>query len=298
MIRRLFLAAALLPFFSVPAHGTEPIVLCGDDTVFVLDTDAEQPEVVWSWKAKECQQLPAAMRGTFATTDDCKPVDGGTRILVSSSSCGCALVERPEGRVVWYAHVPNAHSLELLPHGRVVVASSVRADGNRLVLFDLAASNAPLWDTPLESAHGVVWDEGRQLLWALGLRVLQSYQLRDWESDSPSLALSGEYPLPDADGHDLQAVPHAADLVVTTGRGVHLFDRDKHEFRRHPDLGDRAHVKSISIHPVSGRMAFIQASDQAWWTDQLSLLSPTGAIQLPGERLYKARWLSAGHTEQ
>ncbi|HPM84724.1 MAG TPA: hypothetical protein PLF81_28660 [Candidatus Anammoximicrobium sp.] len=215
----ILLAAALLIFLT-PSAQAEPLMLCGDDTVFVVDTARDKIEKVWTWKAIECAQLPEAMRGTFATTDDCKP--------------------------------------------RV-------------------------------SAHGVVWDEGRQLLWALGLNELRSYGLRDWDSDKPSLALSGSYPLPDADGHDLQPVPRGHDLVVTTGRGVYLFDRDKHGFRLHPDLGQKAHVKSVSVHPVTGRMAFIQASDKAWWTDSRGLLSPADTIQLPGERLYKARWLiSAG----
>lgn len=292
MTRKLHLVAVLLVCLA-PAARAEPMILCGDNTVFVVDTAQDTIEKVWTWKAKQCEQLPAVMRGTFATTDDCKPVDGGCRILVSSSSGGCALVERPSGKVIWYARAPNAHSLELLPRGRIAVASSVHANGNRLILFDLARSDKPIWDASLVSAHGVVWDEGRQLLWALGLNDLWSYQLQDWDSDQPSLAVNGKHPLPDADGHDLQPVPGGHDLVVTTGRHVYLFDRDASEFRLHPELGQKARVKSVSIHPVTGRTAFVQASDKAWWTDSLSLLSPTGTIQLSGERLYKARWLSS-----
>ena len=88
------------------------------------------------------------------------------------------------------SQVPSAHSLETLPRARIVVASSVNAKGNRLVLFDVARSNQPIWDTPLPSAHGVVWDEGRQILWALGLKELRCYELKDWESEKPSLAMN------------------------------------------------------------------------------------------------------------
>jgi hypothetical protein len=281
---------ALLVLLASFANA-EPIILCGWDTVFVVDTSTTNTKPIWTWTAKRCEQLPEPMRGTFATTDDCKPVDGGSRILISSSSGGCALVERPSGSVVWYAQVPNAHSLELLPRGRIVVASSVHPKGNRLILFDLAQSDKPIWGTPLISAHGVVWDEGRQLLWALGLKELQSYELRDWEGDKPALAIKDSYPLPDGDGHDLQPVPGSNDLVVTTGPRVYFFDRDKREFRLHSDLGQKANVKSVSVHPATGQAAFIQASDKAWWSDTLGLLSPAGTIRLPGERLYKARWL-------
>ena len=201
----------------------------------------------------------------------------------------------PGGAALWQRDLartgPHAHSLELLPRGRIVVASSVHAEGNRLVLFDLARSDQPIWDTPLVSAHGVVWDEGRQLLWALGLKELQTYELRDWESDKPRLAIKDTYPLPDGDGHDLQPVPNSSDLIVTTGPRVYLFDRDKHEFRLHPELGPKAIVKSVSVHPVTGQTAFIQASQKAWWSDTLGLLAPADTVQLPGERLYKARWL-------
>ncbi len=293
MLRNLVPVIALLIFVAPPAKA-EPIILCGWDTVFVVDTSTTNTKVepIWTWTAKQCQQLPEAMRGTFATTDDCKPVDGGSRILISSSSGGCAVVERPSGNVIWYAQVPNAHSLEILPRARIVVASSVHDNGNRLILFDLAHSDKPVWDTPLVSAHGVVWDEGRQLLWTLGLKELQSYELRDWEGDKPALAIKGSYPLPDGDGHDLQSVPGSNDLVVTTGPRVYFFDRDKHEFRLHPDLGPKANVKSVTVHPVTGQTAFIQASENAWWSDSVGLLSPAGTIQLPEERLYKARWLA------
>lgn len=293
MPRSPLLSIALLISLAPPANA-ELIVLCGWDTVFVVDTTAanEKLEKVWSWQAKQCEQLPGAMRGAFATTDDCKPVDGGSRILISSSSGGCAVVERPSGKVIWYARVPNAHSLELLPRDRIVVASSVHDQGNRLVLFDVARSDQPIWDTPLVSAHGVVWDAERQVLWALGLKELQTYELKDWKSDKPALAMKDNYPLPDGDGHDLQPVPGSNDLVVTTGPRVYLFDRSKRKFRLHPDLGPKANVKSVSVHPVTGQTAFIQASEKAWWNDSVGLLSPAGTIQLPDERLYKARWLA------
>ena len=297
---RIFCLAAALAICFIPSAKSESILLCGADTVFVVDTATAtnaKIEKTWSWNAKQCDQLPEAVRRTFATTDDCKPVDRGSRILISSSSGGCALVERPSGKVVWYAQVPNAHSLDLLPHARIVVASSVSAKGNRLVVFDVAHSNQPIWDTPLPSAHGVVWDEGRQCLWALGFNELRCYELKDWESEKPSLAMKASYPLPDEGGHDLQPIPRSNDLVATTGHHVYLFERNKHEFRLHPDLGNKVGVKSVSVHPGTGQTAFVRATE-SWWSDLLGFLAPAGKIQLPGERLYKARWLPQGTTKR
>jgi hypothetical protein len=294
MARILFLSfmfMAMLPAIPVRA---EPLVLCGWDEVFVLElADAEKGKIekLWSWHAADRKELPAAMSGSFRTTDDCKPVGDGTKILISSSSGGCALVERPSGRVLWYATVPNAHSLELLPRDRVVVASSVSPNGNRLILYDLACSDRPLWHTLLISAHGAVWDEKRQALWALGLKELRCYELKDWAGPEPSLTMKASHPLPDEGGHDLQAVPRSSDLVLTTSCHVYLFDREQCKFRLHPELGDKTNVKCVSVHPASGRTVFVQSSSKAWWNEAVGLLSPAGEVKLPGERLYKARWL-------
>lgn len=282
-----------IPLWAATATA-EPLVLCGWDEVFILESSANAQgkiEKLWSWRATNRMELPEAIRDRFGTTDDCKPVDGGAKILISSSGGGCALVEYPNGRVLWYATVPNAHSLELLPDNRVVVASSVNVKGNRLILYDLARSDRPVWESPLVSAHGVVWDDQRQSLWALGLNELRRYELKDWTSPNPALALKNSHPLPDGNGHDLQPVPQSNELVVTTGRHVYLFDRNEGRFRLHPELGDKAHVKCVSVHPVRGQTAFVQASDKAWWSDTIGLLAPAGQVRLPGERIYKARWV-------
>jgi hypothetical protein len=282
-------------FTSLLAAGAEaePILVCGAGTVFEIDTTTAldgKIEKTWVWNPKHREELPQALRRTFGSTDDCKPVEGGKKILVSSSFGGCAVVERPSGKVLWYAQVTNAHSIELLPRDRIVVASAVDVTSDGLVLFDLARSNQPIWGTRLLSAHGVVWDAQRRVLWALGCVELRCFDLKDWESLKPSLALKAAYPTPQAAAHDLQAVPHSNDLVLTTGTHIYLFDREKRAFRLHPDLGDRDNTKSISIHPVTGQVALVLA-DHEWWSHKLWLASPPGKIDLPKDHLYKARWL-------
>jgi hypothetical protein len=291
----------ILMLFALSLSATtraEPLLLCGADEVFMIDTATAERgtiEKLWSWRAKDhAAELPERLRASFGATNDCKPVRGGAAVLISSSGGGCALVERPSGRVVWYALVHNAHSLELLPRERVIVASSVGEGGNRLVLFDLARSDRPVWDTPLTSAHGVVWDGARQRLWALGDKELRAYAQKDWDTARPSLDLSATHRLSDGEGHDLQAVPRSADLCLSTYRHVYLFDRDHPaaaEFRPHPEIGDRSNVKSACVHPVSGRTVFTQGSDAEWWCETVRFLGPADEVKLKGERLYKARWV-------
>ncbi len=287
---------ALLTGAHAAEPATQPLLLCGMGEVFIIDAAAAEKGTftkLWSWRGKDREDLPEVQRKRFGTTDDCKPVEGGKKVLISSSGSGCALVEHPSGKVLWHGHVTSAHSLEMLPRERVVVAGSTGGTGNKLVLFEVSRSDEPLYETPLPSGHGVVWDEARKCLWALGFKELRRYELKDWESDKPSLALQASHELPDEDGHELQPVPNSTDLIVSTHSHVYLFDRDKAAFRLHPELGDKGLVKCVNVHPVTGRTVFIQASDKAWWSGSIQLLAPAGEIKPPNERLYKARWFPA-----
>jgi hypothetical protein len=298
MTRRACLAILAITLLSTSAPA-DPLLICGSDEVFLIDTTTAERGVIdklWSWRAKDhAADLPDRLRTAFTSTDDCKPVRDGTAILISSSSGGCALVERPSGRVRWCAQVHNAHSLELLPRDRIIVASSVGEGGDLLVLFDLSRSDQPLCHTPLPSAHGVVWDDARKRLWALGDRELRAYALKDWDTQKPSLDLiaSHAFPKGEGEGHDLQPVPGSPDLCLSTHRHVYLFDRDHPgAFRPHPDLADRSNIKCVSIHPASGRAVVTQGTDDEWWCDTLRFLAPAAEVRLKGERMYKARWLT------
>lgn len=275
---------------SIPT-GASPcnLVVCGMDEVFVIHpVEGEAGKKLWSWRAKNSPELPEELKGRFTTIDECKPLADGKSILSSSSSGGCALVGYPSGRTTWHANVPNAHSIALLPLERVVVAASVGND--RLIVFDLVQPGSIVTQTPLKSAHGVVWDPDRKCLWALGFHELFAYQLMNWETENPSLQLAATHTIPDSDGHDLQAVPGSNQLVLTTDKHVYFFDRETHEFHPHPELGDRIGIKSISIHPVSGRAAFIQADTPNWWSGTLRFLSPAMELSMKPESIYKARW--------
>lgn len=294
MLLRVLLFAAFILGIAAPTPA-ESLLICGRQTVHLVrittaNEGAAGVEFAWEWTAQKCSEIPESMKSRFATTDECKPIGDGSRLLITSSSQGCAVVEYPSGKAIWYAQVANAHSIELLPKDRLVVASSVSSQGNQLVLFDMSRSNDPLSSVPLPSGHGVVWDAARERLWALGSEELQCYSLRNWDTDKPSLAIQNRYPLPDKDGHDLQPVPDSSDLVVTTGKQVYLFNRETLQFRVHPELGPRARIKSVSMHPVTKRVVFVQSGEEQWWSHALELLAPAQTITLPEHDLYKARW--------
>jgi hypothetical protein len=147
-------------------------------------------------------------------------VDGGRKILITSSGGAVALVERSTLKVLFYAAAPNAHSAEVIPGNRVVVACSTNPEGNRLVLHDLAVSDTPLAFDELTGAHGAVLDEERGLLWALGTFELRAYSLKELTASPPSFVRKQTHTLPNEGGHDLRPIPDRPGLTVTTHHHV------------------------------------------------------------------------------
>ena len=284
MIRCLMLLLFVLPTGIAEAGE---LVFAGGSEAFILESkEAEAGTVnkLWRWSGDDASDLPEAARREFNHLDECKPVENGSKILICASNGGCAVIERASKRILWRAHVTNAHSLALLPGDRVVVASSL--SGDHLEVFDLKGSPKPVFKTPLRSAHGVVWDEQRQCLWALNFDELRAYTLDRWETDKPELKVRSSHALPDKDGHDLRPVPGASDLVLSTEHTVQLFDRDKLTFRVHPLLGTEAGIKSLDVDPATGRMVLSN------WSAAVRLVGPDGTIKFKDARPYKVRWIS------
>ncbi len=271
------------------------LIVCGWDEVFVLDMSVEPAEKVWSWRADKRPEL-AEIADQFKTTDECKPVGGikaragRSHMLITSSSGGVALIERETGKAMFQTTAPNAHSVDLLPGGRAAVASSGSWGWNELVLYDIDGTNEPLWRDDLPWAHGVIWDDGRDTLWALGGTELRAYKPRDWDSPAPSLERRGTYPLPTPGGHDLSVEPGTSRLIVTSNEGVYLFDREAKTFTPHPDLGDLCGVKCVAMHPTTGRIAYVRAEPPNWWAERIHFLHPDAVLHLPEAHIYKVRW--------
>ena len=272
------------------------LAVCGWDEVCfwdLSDTSLIPPEKVWTWKAHDRQDLPLEFRDWFNTTDDCKPFDRGNRILVTSSGSGIALIDRVKDKVLFYGRASNCHSADLLPHNRIAAAASHRDDGSgdRLIIFDIFQSDHELYSAELFCGHGVIWDDERQCLWALSNHDIRMYTLEDWETAAPRLNHTDTISLPEKGGHDFLPVPGTSYISVTTAYHCWFFDRDTKQLSPHPYLGDTPHVKCISHHPVTGQIAYIQASEKCWWSERVSFINPEEVIYIPGEHFYKVRWV-------
>ncbi|MGJ7505329.1 MULTISPECIES: DUF6528 family protein [unclassified Variovorax] len=285
----LFLASALL--FGASSHGAA-LLACGSDAVRKYEVDGDRSTVTWSWSARTDGNMPEAYKsGLFDKIDECKPVLDASAVLVTASTGGVALVDLQTGHATFWAQVAMAHSAEMLPGHRIAVAASLAPQGNRIEIYDANLPGRMLHATELYSGHGVVWDERRSLLYALGHEAVRAYKLADWDPPTPRLALVASWPLPGkADGHDLARLPGDRELVLSTDDGVWQFDPDTGVYAAYAPLAGRRNIKAVSVEARTGRIAF-QQPEERWWSHHIRLLAPEGAIAVPDIRLYKVRWL-------
>ncbi|MCP4639182.1 MAG: hypothetical protein GY851_02045 [bacterium] len=193
-------------------------------------------------------------------------------------------------RVPFYALAgDNTHSIELLPDGNLVSASST---GSYLRVFctDPVIGNPPddvkYSDVKLENAHGVVWDHKLQRLWAVGVHDLVRYRYND-DRHNPVLTEDAQFKLPDAGGHDLFPVPGSRKLFITTW-GAWVFDTETERFAAFEPLRTGM-VKSISQREPGGPVITMKATE-SWWSDTIRFMNEDRTKTLDKARFYKARW--------
>ena len=64
------------------------VVACGDSDLYIVDASKSTDDslaVLWHWNVFESYgQIPDVYRHKIRVLDDCKPVDGGERLLLTS----------------------------------------------------------------------------------------------------------------------------------------------------------------------------------------------------------------------
>jgi hypothetical protein len=289
--RFVYLLLLALPWVAErPAHAlVDRLLLCGGVEVregrISVTNGKPQYLPTWQWRPESSPGMPDAFLAKFTNIDDCKPAIDGKELLISAGGA-VAIVGFPEGDTRFYAAVPNAHSFALLPQGMVVAAASTHPQGNRLILFSRAHPDQRVADLPLEGAHGVTWDDRRQVLWALGDNWLLKLSV---VADAKGLVVLKRYPVESGGGHDLALTQDGKSLLVTTVSRALIFDIDRESFSAYQPLAGLRDVKSISINPSTGQIAYTEADPKVWWTYTLRFLSP--AFTIPIEtHTYKVRW--------
>lgn len=261
----------------------EHVVVCGRNT-FVLDVSTDEPERIWELDL-DASGLPEEVTDRMNSLGECKPLPD--RLLgITANAGGVGIIDMDTGEAIFHAIVPKAHSIEIHPAGWVVVAAA--SDNNKLVVFDIERSDEPVFELEFTAAHGLWWDESRQRLWATGHWDLSTYAINE---ETGELTWDETFTLPTRGGHDLRPDPISGQIMVTSGRNVVLFDPETEAMNPLDPIGDHRKVKGIDIHPETGRIVYVQAPSETWYSDRLTFLTPEGEILVEEDRPYKARWM-------
>lgn len=288
----LMIFAAIIVLSAGCSSGTDEIIACGDDKVIVIDkagSDGENVTLKWQWKVEDATDLPEKYMKILRPTDDCKPVDGTSKILVTSSGGGVVLIDRETKKSLFWSHSPMAHSAEILPGNRIVVALSTHAGGNSIELYDIGRPEVVVYKDSLYSGHGVVWIKKLESLFALGYDELRRYTLKNWDTDKPELQLAEKWTLPATGGHDLISTSDTR-LIISTSRNVWTFDIPQGKFSPFGPLADTVNVKSVNYDESTGELVYTKG-EISWWTHSIYCKDPDKTIIIPGINLYKVRTL-------
>ena len=204
---------------------------------------------------------------------------GDVALIVCGSGYGC-MVSYPAGELLWSTNMAanNPHSIELMPNGVIAIASSTGAEIRFFTTAEKASKkiNARV---ALEDAHGVLWDEQNQVLWAVGRTVLTAYQVVLNADGTVTVTedTSRRVTIPSDHAHDLAPVYGDTNaLWITTGSNVYRFDKTTKTFSTdyagHEDL-NRAHVKGVGNF-ADGSLVYLypDGAFKSWTTKSIFLV--------------------------
>lgn len=285
------LAVLLTGMASCSSPKEKLLIACGDDKVVIIDagkSTEDSTHIVWRWQVSEAvSQLPPEYQKLMVPLDECKPVNEGKEILLTSSGGGALLLDKETKECRFYAHVPMAHSIEMLPGGRIAIALSTHPKGNSLELYDVDKPEQVLFRDSLYSGHGVVWMEEKQRLYVLGFDELRAYALAQWETDSPLLQLEKTWKLPIEDGHDLVRISDH-ELGFSGYEDVYKFDLTDEAFALFSPMQGKKDIKSFNYDVQTGYLVYTQAEID-WWTHHIYIEQPTKVLTVKDINLYKVR---------
>ena len=205
---------------------------------------------------------------------------GDVALAVCGNTYGC-MISYPEGKMIWRteAAASNPHSIELMPNGVIAIASS---SGGEVRFFntDKNISRTADASVQLEDAHGVLWDAEREVLWAIGRKVLTAYRvtLADGKvtvTEEGSLRAT----IPSDWSHDLAPVyGNKNELWVTTSSHVYRFDKTTKSFTVNyagRDSLDRADIKGVGNFDDGSTVYIFPDGAFKTWTGQSAFILRT-----------------------
>lgn len=254
------------------------LVFCGDNHVYVVNAsiikNSYDESVVWHWNAKDYASQLGLAASRCDHIDDCKFVDNGRKVLITSSYSWCALVDYETKEMLFHTtQVNNAHSAEYIPGGYIAIACSEGSSDNhsKIHLYKESKSESVLATAELYSAHGLVWDYNENLLYAAGGQNIKVFEITGADSDTPSLTLKKTIQTPTDWTHDLTRVDD--NTLCVAGIKAYLFNTVNSTFEEIPLFAASTGIKSLNYNGETGEMWYTDATvpegDQTWSSHKL-----------------------------
>lgn len=265
------------------------VVMTNQANASIVIADAVTREIVWEWSPLS-GEIPAERRSWFGNPSEVKPVYNNRCILMTASGGAVALIRIADKKVLFYGYAGiNPHSAELLPDGNLVTASSTDGILATFRTDTLKGYGEMAAKYPLPAAHNVYWDTKRNKLYSAG----HAMNIFDYNGrkDAPELVNRTSIKLfsegePVFSSHDLYPVKGEPDMLwLTTNEKVWKYSLDTN--RIEPAYGLRA-IKSISD---SSFGTILLSPTEEWWSDRLMNERGEVVFEIPGFKIYKARWI-------
>ncbi|KAG6125740.1 hypothetical protein E4U28_000859 [Claviceps purpurea] len=252
--------------------------------IVIHDTDG-QPS--WSWSVQDGKNISVELRACLydlcqaqgCSAPENKWANNGDSVIAIHGSAAIIINHHPgrdTDKAVAFGiclnrdDMDNTHSAEMLPDGKIAIATTSNDIRGGIKIFDTFSSQgvgaAPIQQLDGVSAvHAVLWDDQRKVLWAAGndrsplsegsRSILNAYRYTassfetKYESHiiSSPVRLSTEWgsSTPWWDGpHAMTLIPNQRKLLITTDLDVHVFDMESQSFQ-HGDLVAQRYLKGF-----------------------------------------------------
>ena len=296
----IFLFATLLAAFQLFAADKLPLIVAAEQlsTRFLILDPNEDPlskkAIKWAWTPNQSPKIKLDHYYFYGNPSEVKLIDNGKKLLFSCSGGACGIIDTASGELLTQVYpMGNPHSIEILPDGNIVTASST---GNRLTLFDLKSdpSGKKFKKYTYNNAHGVVFEKKNNLLFSCGAPGLAEWK---YDPEKVELILVKEHIFTSSKngkkhfgGHDLYFDPADGMLTLT---GSNEFCKVDSVTGKRTVIATIDHIKSVSF--TANAPTLLLIPNERWWNDTLTVLDKNGTarelIRYPHFRFYKARWI-------
>ena len=222
---------------SYPAltdFGAKPIALADQMNASLAVYDLSSGEAVLKYEFVPQTSKGFSLKGYAHRIDEARlrySEKWGTYVMLFTSSSGyCGVASYPAEECLFEAELAGTspHSIEYLPNGMIAIASSGGSDTDKGFIRVYSAESkkdGKYAEKLLTSAHAVLWDETREILWAMGSTQIVAYEIGN-DPTAPSMTKIASYGCSDMKGgHDLSAICGDDDRVWVGGSFVGIFDK-------------------------------------------------------------------------